>query len=409
MALNCFVGNFLVNTGTGALTVTGVGFTPKALIFFTTRKNGVGDQAQAGVGIGFATSSSAMRTMCCESMNNNNPATSTRSLSAIRCFTFVSETGTTLYSATLTSFNPDGFTLDQTVADGAQHTVGFMALGGSDLTSAMTGTMTPAASTGNQSFTGVGFSPDCVLAMNIGANGQGGNYNLGFNIFTSTTNRVNAIASQNNVSPSNTRKVQLNSAYLQTSSTANTTTQLASFVSMDPDGFTLNFSASSNANVGYYLALKGAQFAVGVLNQSTSTGNQSVSGLSFTPVGILLNSVNAVASASYTDTVMDRTFSIADATQKFMIYNGELDNLATSNCSSHSATDTLYKSMTANGATPSTETVANFVSMDTTGFTINNTTVDATSREVIYLALGSNPAVPGGHLPGFKSLLGFGR
>ena len=40
------------------------------------------------------------------------------------------------------------------------------------------------------------------------------------------------------------------------------------------------------------------------------------------------------------------------------------------------------------GTTPATTTVAT-VSFDTDGFTLNNTTVDATSREIIYLSIGN--------------------
>ena len=44
--------------------------------------------------------------------------------------------------------------------------------------------------------------------------------------------------------------------------------------------------------------------------------------------------------------------------------------------------------MTPAGASPTTQAAFDFVSSDSGGFTINNTTVDATSREVIYLAIG---------------------
>jgi hypothetical protein len=53
-----------------------------------------------------------------------------------------------------------------------------------------------------------------------------------------------------------------------------------------------------------------------------------------------------------------------------------------------------------------TNAIADFVSNDSDGFTVNWTTADATAREIIYFAAGSTPA--GTNKPKTFSMLGVG-
>ena len=107
----------------------------------------------------------------------------------------------------------------------------------------------PAAGTGNRSETGIGFRPKSVLfSMDTGPNGTA---------LRSHTGLMDAAGNQNTQSVlavgADTNMYSNPAACISSVDTAAGATDLASFVSMDVDGFTVNFSASSGSD-WYYIA-----------------------------------------------------------------------------------------------------------------------------------------------------------
>jgi hypothetical protein len=165
----------------------------------------------------------------------------------------------------------------------------------------------------------------------------------------------------------------------------------ADFVSMDADGFTLNYTTSGgSADVMYYLALRGPQFKVSSFNQATSTGNQAITGAGFTPKASLMISANDTSANNDTTAAHARvSVGIATGTSaRGVIWGGETDAVSPTVASRNLDRTKLMKLMVEAGASPTTSAAADHVSFDADGQTINWTTVDATARQVLVLWMG---------------------
>jgi hypothetical protein len=163
----------------------------------------------------------------------------------------------------------------------------------------------------------------------------------------------------------------------------------ADFVSFDSDGFTLNYTtAPATADIMYYLALRGPQVAVGALNQPGSTGNQTTSGLSFTPKALILASANNT-SANNDATNNDGQVSIGwgtSSTARGSIWAGDLTGVSPTQADKDLDRTKILKMFTP--GTPTLNAAADLDSFGSGQFVLNWTTVDATARQVLYFALG---------------------
>lgn len=377
MALSSHVGNFTQPTTTNAsFAVTGVGFTPKVLILFASDRTSSGTSANVAHYMGFATSTS--NRVAISQVYNSGTTGQDRAHDDSKCFIVLSTAGSSLVAADLVSFDADGFTLNFSTVDSTARLIGYIALGGSDLTNAFIKSFLPPGATGNQSITGVGFKPDAIFFLSAGVGGAPPSNNTGVcNIifgFTDGTNQkalfYNTVKQSQQVS-----KVIAKAAAI-----------LATLTSFDSDGFTLNYTAIE-AKYNFALCLKGGKYKVGVFNQATSTGNQSVTGVGFQPTGVILASINQTASSSLLATASRISFGAAsDSASRMSIWSGG----NTTDVTSDNNTDTgKVLNMITEGASPTTNTSADFVSNDSDGFTINNTSADATAREIVYMAFGS--------------------
>lgn len=166
-------------------------------------------------------------------------------------------------------------------------------------------------SAGNQSVTGVGFRPDVVLhaylthLLTASPTTSRDDAGLGLGAMDADGDEwATAMSVDSGANPSNTQRGQQTDACLYAFNFSNHVTKEASWVSMDADGFTLNFSvASSHASQAYSLALKGVNVKVGSFNKSTSAApaSQSVTGVGFEPKLIFLASFQEVTQISPVD------------------------------------------------------------------------------------------------------------
>jgi len=164
---------------------------------------------------------------------------------------------------------------------------------------------------------------------------------------------------------------------------------IASFTSMNADGFTVNKSDPPTAPTPiFYLAIKGGQYKVGSFNQATVTGNQSTTGVGFQPAGLMMLSFNKIAQPGL---VAPSTLSIGAANSSASRGNTWMDAIAVdpSDSNVYSSTNTAITMATG----PTTiNAQADFVSFGSDSFTLNWTTADATKRQILYWAMGPNVA-----------------
>ena len=400
------IGTFTANSGTGSQAVSGVGFQPEAVLFWITNRTATGSGAPARFGRGWTdgTNQSAMAVALSDNLSVDYQISGiARSDSCIVLIDDNGDSATILARATITSLNSDGFTINWAVAGGSR-IVAYLALGGPGLTNVNVGNVQRAMAdgSGNFSITGVGFQPDVVLLMGkeswVGfGNPEANRTQFGFGVGISSTNRhtVGFRQRYQRGTYDNYGASGLTTDYvLAPADDDPASPELAyDLVSMDSDGFTLSYDiypGDDRYKLIQYLALKGTQVARGTITQPTSTGNQSVTGLSFRPSVVLFDGGDKVGTTTpYVGP--DAEYVTGAATvpaQRFGIWmgNGAVDQ-ATTISDTDLSTSAVIRSLTA--GTPTVNATADLYSMNSDGFTLNWTSVDSTQRNIGWIALGT--------------------
>lgn len=412
MALNSKVGSFTLNTTTGNQAITGIGFQPKAIIFFGNRRTSDGSDARADWGFGMATSSTARGCIMQTAEDNVSAATALqadRMVSDVACYELIDKDQNYLVSVDFVSNDSDGFTVNIVNATAAAaYVVNYIALGGSDLTNAKVQHFTSPTATGNQTISGVGFQPDSVFLLGnptataLPAYSTGAHGIMGF-ASSSTARGSIGWEDQDAINPTITSRTQRTDKVFHWTLSGSTFLS-ADLSSFNSDGMVLNWTtvqATGRRMIGLFL--KGGQFKVGSASQKTSTGTNATTGVGFTPTGLVLASFNNIATTSVVDNIRNSFGAASGTTARGAAWMGSSDNVATRVADSNLDRTKVIKMMTE--GTPTTEAAADLSSFDSDGFTLDWTTADATAREILYFAFGS-PAVSAQLRRGYLSLLG---
>lgn len=300
MALTSFCGSFNITTGAinNTISVTGAGFLPKAIFFWTvdtSTPNAVnaGDTYES---MGFSTGSTANRAMGTRMVDASANMVVKETLRNDCCILLVNTTSGTTGRAVINSFDSDGFTVKITEVFAQNLRVHFMCWGGSDLTNVKTGAFTFPASTGNLATTGVGFQPDAVLFIHCNGSSEntwGGNSQLSFGVAVNASQQwITTVCSTDAGASSTESHYAREGECIALGRTDGAGMQnRGSLVSMDADGWTINCHETGLTNrQTYYLAFKGGQWGAGAINFSTGTTEQTESGLTHQPQGLLFAS-----------------------------------------------------------------------------------------------------------------------
>lgn len=398
MSLQASFGTLTTSAGTGDKTVTGLAFQPKAVLGFYNNQTGVGTSADAHIGVGMSGIANEDLSTYHNSLDNSATSDVTRSiLNSAYWKTTVGGATTARVTGTMSTFTSDGFTIN-TTANVTSAILPYLALGGSDITNSVAGQIAMPNSTADFSVTGLGFQPDVIFlsVILLATNGTANNNNsFCFGVANSSGQWCSSVKSQNAQATMNTsRAFYDNRCAVVLQSTGDTAVDEIGFVSMDADGFTLSHPVNSTG--GYlinYLAIKGGQWKIGNLAQPSSTGNQSVTGMTFEPVGTLFSHASYETANSPVATARMGIGGATGTGDERAIWMGDRDNVPDSIANQRYATDKviiMYAEATSAGATVQAE--ADYVSNNSDGFTINWSTADATARKVGYVSFGSNPS-----------------
>lgn len=183
-----------------------------------------------------------------------------------------------------------------------------------------------------------------------------------------------------------------NSASLSNSAFRGDTVRFAANVTAFlSNGFTLNWStvySTTTPNV-HYLALGGTDISVagGTITPRTTTGSQSVTGLSFQPKLVLFLGSIAAAGTFTTSTSFG---AAASSTGKWTIGQSAAATVtmaASALASSIQSTSACFSLLAAGGATTLFESI-DFTAFTADGFTLNWLTASATAHNLAYIAFG---------------------
>lgn len=383
-------GTFNSETATGNKAYTGVGFRPTALIIYGSLLNADGSAADMAGCFGFATSSTSRVAISWHSDDARADTVTSYRQDNTKCITIL-DVVTLIVAADLVSFDNDGFTLNWTTANATSRKFYFIAWGGPGTKAAIKQLTAPAA-TGNVAYTGIGFMPTAMLAISVGSTAappaQGGHNRISIGAATSASNEWMTCHTDVNAEPiSLTDSDQTSTNIIKI---INFTTSLylaADTVSMDADGFTLNWSTTTSGMYCWVLCLQGGEFKVGQFTAPTSAGSQSRTGIGFKPEGLLLVSWNKAAGGG-TPTAHARTSigATSGASNEGVIWGGSTDAAGTSVTDSNTDSARFIKMMTE--GTPTLNAGADFTSFDSDGWTENWDTASATAYEYNYIAFG---------------------
>lgn len=304
MSFQHYVGSFSVRSGTGTQSITGVGFTPKVVLFFSAATGGAADD-YAIFTLGMDDGVTAY-THGVETVQGATPPqlSAGGSLSGSSIQRVTGGGLASILEAHISAMTSDGFTLSVTVNTLSQNEViRFVAYGGSDLDYEIF-TMTPDG-TANQLVSGLSLAPKAVIAVWIGTTtGVGPSWHHGVT-FVAPSNATTLATADRSATPTsdNGRYLRNGRAFATLTDDGASVIREADAVTFTSDGMGIHWSTPlGGAGFWACLALGGSvQGAVaGVFDTATSAGTDVVTVASNDPAVVLFGSVCAAASATPT-------------------------------------------------------------------------------------------------------------
>lgn len=397
--MNVFKGTFAANTSTGNQTISGIGFTPKAIILWTSYRTATGftDGYQFQIGMADGTNQNSWAVISNEAApNDTDRAKSESQLILIR-----NVAGTNIRVATIVSLGSGEFVINWSTVDANAVVFHFMAFGGDEI-NVVVGNDTFAArySASNTDFDGLTFNPELVFFVGCVSSSDAANGPcLGWAASGVPGGTITQGSAAGQVRDA--QSTSITGRFQSASRCVDIFSSSAQSLAVDlrfTGGWTVAATTPTAATTAaHYLAIGGISAKAGSGNQPTSTGNQAITGLDFTPKGVMVLSVGNTTSASV---ATESRFSVggSDGSNQGWAWTGAVDNVNPIRTAiGHSVSNIVTMSTPdATGSASTTEAQASLSSLDADGFTLNWGTADATQREYLWVAMGDAPVDSGG-------------
>lgn len=298
-------------------TVSGLTFQPKALIFWWNGLDSAGVDATSETtnqrqGYGFATSTTSRRCVHVIGIDAAGSMTTGAEESPSLCIAALNAVASAGIGVDLDALNSDGFRLICDVAHASLAiTVFWVAIGGSDVTNATTGSITEPAATGNQSYTVTGsFQPTIAFFASRALDGAvDAHMMFGAATGTGAGNQFVVVNNQDEGSANSDadRYMRGDECVAFITAAGGNPNARAQFNGFDSVGFDLNWVArAGTTRTLIYLAIAaGSNVAVGTttVDLTTLSNTTTISGLSFQPdLGMIVSHGTAEQTAGTSTT-----------------------------------------------------------------------------------------------------------
>lgn len=407
------VGTFVSPASATTLNVTGVGFTPKAILFFTSGGVSAGANASIFAQIAYVAGMAGQASVAAAVEDNvatSNTATAMGWGAAI--YRPALNGGAINDQARVINVNSDGFDVRFETASALAMIYSYLAIGGDDVRAGVVNWLASGA-TGNQTVRGFGVgTPSIVFHLTrtsalTGALPQFGvNAFYGFGAMDASGNEwAIAAYSRENQAATEAKRYQVTNRCLATlTATGPAVSSDAAFSAMVMDGFTVNWQTAPSAGTNILsLAISGIEAEVGAFNKATgaATATQDVA-TDFDPLAVFLASVQATTSGSIQ--AHHRVgLGLSDGTNETSQCWSDTDAADPTQADGVITANKAFTKI--NSATPTAEAVCD-VAMGTNKFTPSWTTNDAVATEILFAAFGAETS-PGGGGGGNEVAYGF--
>ena len=394
------VGTFTKKTdGTGTQEITGVGFTPKALILFSSQTTSTEDtiavDLEAAFGFSDGTTEKCIWTGSEDGVGTSDADRIGVSAKILNIRNINSGTsGALLAECDLDSFDADGFTLDWTTNDATAFHIKYIAIGGDDVTGVDVGSFTGRTSVGTQNVATSLNTADFVmlLAPNLATEDSltSGNA-ITIGMATSGTDEgLSNITSLNGVTTTDTnRYLRINNVISNHTTSGGAVQDEASFDGFTSSGFDLDWTTKTGGTgrTYYYLTIKGGNWEVGNGTTKTSTGTQAYT-TAFQPKGLFQFSMNnVVATTVQSNAIM--MIGASDGTDDVDISVVDVDGLSgTSDSAKFSSSSDCYVAVNNTSGTLIEANIKTGGGFNATDFTLDFTKTNAAAREFIWVVVG---------------------
>lgn len=408
MGLNVKVGSFNIGTGAAGTTtvISGIGFQPKAIIFWWTgRTESTKTAGGASVrrGLGFATSSTDFRAIACGDDDGVGTAQAAQGRRDDACILEVADlSGATLVGwADVQSMDAGGFTLEILDAFTTNLRVHYMAFGGTDIDAEIV-TWTPAGTAPTAQTVSTTNVPKALFNMGTrqttaNVAGLNATYSWGFGISTSASyswggGGLDATGTGAGFCGALMGEFITARPNTGTSVVAGMPDMRATLTSLNssPTGFTVQWLERATTSLMDTLVLSGTfKVDVGSFNTTTTTGAINKTGIAFQPTAVMFCSHGKVAEATDTFTAHERlSIGATDGTtQECLSYVCRSSNTTMFNSTSV-AFDVIYQSLveTNDLASGGLQAEASFNNFTSDGFSIQMSDADVVTALVGYIA-----------------------
>lgn len=317
MAVSSYVGSFTTNTVLGAQSITGLGFTPKAVILWATYTAVVGANNEMRSTFGCATSPTQEWTT--GAYHNIGGVTSGCEFTNDRCLRIIDGAdNSSVISAQFTSFDADGFTITYTVNDGVALSINFLALGGSSI-SARAGVFDVPTTDGPVTVSALPFDPKATLlafgaANNTDAPMSDAMMGIGWGVSPTqqaSSNFYGAVASGG---PNVAHQIQT-AEYAMVRVDINGNRNLTGSYSSGTASFTVDVShiTAATMRVGYLTLGGSAGYSIYRFNEPSTAGERVYTSVGTSPSALMLMT-NGNAASSGIQSSMRRTIGAASVT-----------------------------------------------------------------------------------------------
>jgi len=392
-------GTFNKQTGVTTQEITGVGFRPKAVIFWWISQVSTGLYNSIRMGYGFATEyDGSCQNLGVAFASDDNVRTSNagRRRSEKYSIIILSNGNPTLAAqGKVTKFTADGFVIEWDTTSG-NYVIHYIALGGPELVNAKAGTFTLPTSP-SLDVTNVGFKPDFLMFLwtfteQPDSNTANAEIGIGFAVSPTKRGAIVACARDGQSGTDTYRQQRTDSCILLLNPTSGQQDAIADLMDYLPNGFKINIIDSpSSPTPIFYLALKGGNYDVGSFNSPTSTGIQQITTVGFQPVLVMLATQGQVASNSIGSGAEIAFGAATSPTEKGFIWFEDPDNQRPSDNAMEIGADRIIQWRDRTGSNSfALRGSADFVSFLSNGFKLQWSNVESQAKQIIYVAFGGN-------------------